>query len=107
MAVGALEGHHAVAFGHGHHRQSAAFAFAGSVGEKVAQVPADLLGTDAFCCSVPYNDVDRRTFWVRRLFAPGQRSAASPRKGRIVTECDRTSSCISALPPSTKSVLAR
>src|SRR5258705_12124091 len=107
MAIAALERDQAVAFRHRHHRQTAALALTCPVGKKVAQVPADLLGTDAFCCSVPYTDVARRAFWARRLFAPGQRSAASPWKGRIVTECDRTSSCTSALPASTKSVLAR
>src|SRR5213594_1697155 len=107
MAVGALERDLAVALGHRHHRQTAALTFAGAVGQKVAQVPADLLENDAFCCSVPYTGRDRRAFWARRLFAPGQRSAASPWKGRIVTECGRTSSCTSALPPSTKSALAR
>src|SRR4030088_2128599 len=102
MAVGALERHEAILFLHRHHRQAAALAFARSIGEKVAQAPADLHETDAFCCSVPYTDRDRRASWARRLFAPVQRSAASPWKGRTVKECDRTSSCISALPLSKK-----
>src|SRR5437667_10969153 len=107
VAVCALERDHTMVFSHGHHRQAAALAFASPVGKKVAQVQADLLENDAFRCSLPYTGPDRRVSWARRLFAPGQRSAASPWKGRIATECDRTSSWISALPPSTKSVLAR
>src|SRR5713226_8216529 len=99
MAVGALERDQAIAFGNRHHGQAAAVTLASAIGEKVAQVPADLLETDAFCCSVRYTGRAsyRRAFRARRLFAPGQRSAASPWKGRTVRECDRTSSCTSAL----------
>src|SRR5437867_2518035 len=107
MAVGALQRDRAIAFGHRHHRQATAVTFACPVGQKVAQAPADLIENDAFCCSVPYTGSNRRAFWARRLFAPGQTSAASPWKGRLVRECDRTSSCIFALPPSTKSASAR
>src|ERR1700737_5217841 len=106
MAVGALESDRAVALGHRHHGQAAALTLPRSVGQKVSQAPTGLFETDAFSCSVPYTCFTsyRRAFWARRLFAPGHRSAASPGKGTI-TECDRASSCISALPPSTKSAL--
>src|SRR5438034_3553439 len=106
MTIGALKRDPALALGDRHHRQTAALALACAVGQELSQVPADLLETDAFCRPVPYTYRDRRAFWARRLFAPGQRSAASPWKG-TVGKCDRTSSCISALPPSTKSASAR
>ena len=65
MAVGALERDQASALSHRHHRESAALTLASAVGKKVAQVPADLLENDAFCCSVPYTCPDRRAFRVR------------------------------------------
>ena len=50
---------------------------------------------------IPYNVRYRRGYVPRRLFAPGQRPAASPGKGRR-TECGPTSSCISFPRPPTK-----
>src|SRR5437660_11935461 len=96
MSVGTLKGDQTVAFGHRHHRETAALAFACAVGQEVAQVHAGLFETDALCCRLPYTGRDRRAFRAPRLFAPSQRLAARPWKGRAVTECDRTVSWIPA-----------
>jgi hypothetical protein len=86
MPVRALNRDQPIFLGDRRHWQAAPLAIARSVGQELAQVPADLLENDAFLRSLPYTTHIRRGSWPRRLFAPGQRSAASPRKGRSIAE---------------------
>ena len=60
MAIGALKRHLSVSLGDRRHRQTAALAIARGVGEELAQVPADLLETDAFRRSLTYTTYIRR-----------------------------------------------